>query len=363
MVESGLVTKAAVSNKFEVPDHLGGLVFRFIPCGRPTSSGSEIPCGRSSLQQPAGRSLVRWSGSRLARHADREAYVSSPPYPFQQGSHSLLRRLAAHAPAYDKKRKKTQILTSAKNSSVLLLTLQEILQMLRQDLQTLRSRLISCSTATRVKFDNASRSRHREGGHTHHAAWHTLHNIIYGAANKMDDYLERLAKLDRCPVTVLHGTDDEVLPLDCSYAFKSKVPTAQLKVIENKDHLTIVIGRQKTFARELGRRGKGKGDGERGKGKGEGDGERGGRREGEGGKEKGKGRETGKGEGDGKGKVGRRRGSRRGMAVGGPTGLPPGRPLRPGPGPGALSGRLVGPGPGPGPDFLGPNPARPDAHP
>ncbi|XP_031496575.1 probable lysophospholipase BODYGUARD 1 [Nymphaea colorata] len=87
--------------------------------------------------------------------------------------------------------------------------------------------------------------------HTHHAAWHTLHNIIYGAANKMDGYLERLAKLDRCPVTVLHGTDDEVLPLDCSYAFKSKVPTAQLKVIENKDHLTIVIGRQKAFAREL----------------------------------------------------------------------------------------------------------------
>ncbi|CAN6466378.1 unnamed protein product [Victoria cruziana] len=87
--------------------------------------------------------------------------------------------------------------------------------------------------------------------HTHHAAWHTLHNIICGAANKMDGYLEQLAKLDLCPVTVLHGTDDEVLPLDCSYAFKSKVPKAELKVIENKDHLTIVIGRQKSFAREL----------------------------------------------------------------------------------------------------------------
>ncbi|KAF3795014.1 hypothetical protein EJ110_NYTH06275 [Nymphaea thermarum] len=181
-----------------------------------------------------------------------------------------------------------------------------------------------------------------EGGHTHHAAWHTLHNIIYGAANKMDGYLERLAKLDRCPVTVLHGTDDEVLPLDCSYAFKSKVPTAQLKVIENKDHLTIVIGRQKTFARELGRRGKGKGDGERGKGKGEGDGERGGRREGEGGKEK------GKPEGDG-----RRR------AAAGPASPARARP-------GCTVGPPVGPGPGfsqpkPGPYRAGP--ARPDAHP
>ncbi|KAF3793045.1 hypothetical protein EJ110_NYTH02434 [Nymphaea thermarum] len=181
-----------------------------------------------------------------------------------------------------------------------------------------------------------------EGGHTHHTAWHTLHNIIYGAANKMDGYLERLAKLDRCPVTVLHGTDDEVLPLDCSYAFKSKVPTAQLKVIENKDHLTIIIGRQKAFARELGRRGKGKGDGERrgrregegGRGKGretgrgrwEGEGES--RRESEGGKQKGKGEAEGSWEGEGRSRreSGRRRGSRRGMAVGGPTGPARARP-------------------------------------
>ncbi|CAN6454097.1 unnamed protein product [Victoria cruziana] len=87
--------------------------------------------------------------------------------------------------------------------------------------------------------------------HTHHAIWHTLHNIICGTANKMDGYVEQLAKLDLCPIMVLHGTGGEVLLVDCSYAFKSKVPKAELKVIENKDHLTIAIGRQKSFAREL----------------------------------------------------------------------------------------------------------------
>ncbi|XP_031494065.1 probable lysophospholipase BODYGUARD 1 [Nymphaea colorata] len=86
--------------------------------------------------------------------------------------------------------------------------------------------------------------------HTHHGAWHTLHNIICGTASKMDDYLEQVARLS-CQVTVLHGADDELLPVDCSFAVRSKIPRARVKVIEKKDHLTIVVGRQKAFAREL----------------------------------------------------------------------------------------------------------------
>lgn len=86
--------------------------------------------------------------------------------------------------------------------------------------------------------------------HTHHGAWHTLHNIICGTASKMDEYLEQVAGLS-CQVTVLHGADDELLPVDCSYAVRSKITRARVKVIEKKDHLTIVVGRQKAFAREL----------------------------------------------------------------------------------------------------------------
>ncbi|XP_058104963.1 probable lysophospholipase BODYGUARD 3 [Magnolia sinica] len=87
--------------------------------------------------------------------------------------------------------------------------------------------------------------------HTHNAAWHTLHNIICGSASKMDGYLDAVDDMINCVVTVFHGSDDELLPLECSYAVRSKIPRANIKVIEKKDHITIVVGRQKAFAREL----------------------------------------------------------------------------------------------------------------
>ena len=87
--------------------------------------------------------------------------------------------------------------------------------------------------------------------HTHNAAWHTLHNIICGTAGKMEGYLDVVKNRLKCAVTVIHGRDDEVIPVECSYNVQSRVPRAQVKVVENKDHITIVVGRQKAFAREL----------------------------------------------------------------------------------------------------------------
>ncbi|KAL3499097.1 hypothetical protein ACH5RR_041829 [Cinchona calisaya] len=87
--------------------------------------------------------------------------------------------------------------------------------------------------------------------HTHNAAWHTLHNIICGTAGKIEKYLDVVKNRLKCTVTVFHGRDDEVIPVECSYNIQSRVPRARVKVIENKDHITIVVGRQKAFAREL----------------------------------------------------------------------------------------------------------------
>lgn len=87
--------------------------------------------------------------------------------------------------------------------------------------------------------------------HTHNAAWHTLHNIICGTASKLDGYLEAVHHHLKCDVHIFHGKDDELIPVECSYNVQSKVPRAKVKVVENKDHITIVVGRQKTFAREL----------------------------------------------------------------------------------------------------------------
>lgn len=87
--------------------------------------------------------------------------------------------------------------------------------------------------------------------HTHNAAWHTLHNIICGTAGKMEGYLKTVQNQLSCSVNVFHGQDDELIPVECSSNVKTKVPRANVKVVEKKDHITIVVGRQEAFAREL----------------------------------------------------------------------------------------------------------------
>lgn len=87
--------------------------------------------------------------------------------------------------------------------------------------------------------------------HTHIASWHTLHNIICGSAGKIDKWLEIVRDQLTCGVTIYHGGDDELLPVGCSYAVQSKIPRASVKVIDGKDHVTIVVQRQRELAREL----------------------------------------------------------------------------------------------------------------
>ncbi|CAD5328890.1 unnamed protein product [Arabidopsis thaliana] len=87
--------------------------------------------------------------------------------------------------------------------------------------------------------------------HTHNAAWHTLHNIICGTGSKLDTYLDIVRDKLKCNVTIFHGGDDELIPVECSYNVKQRIPRARVKVIEHKDHITMVVGRQDEFAREL----------------------------------------------------------------------------------------------------------------
>ncbi|KAF8117826.1 hypothetical protein N665_0008s0168 [Sinapis alba] len=87
--------------------------------------------------------------------------------------------------------------------------------------------------------------------HTHNAAWHTLHNIICGTGSKLDTYLDVVRDKLKCNVTIFHGENDELIPIECSYNVKQRIPRARVEVIEKKDHITMVVGRQDEFAREL----------------------------------------------------------------------------------------------------------------
>ncbi|XP_051145013.1 probable lysophospholipase BODYGUARD 1 [Andrographis paniculata] len=87
--------------------------------------------------------------------------------------------------------------------------------------------------------------------HTHNSAWHTLHNVICGTAGKIEGYLDKIKNRLKCDITIFHGKNDELIPVECSHSLKARIPRANLKVVEKKDHITIVVGRQKAFAREL----------------------------------------------------------------------------------------------------------------
>ncbi|PKI64366.1 hypothetical protein CRG98_015226 [Punica granatum] len=87
--------------------------------------------------------------------------------------------------------------------------------------------------------------------HTHNAAWHTLHNIICGTAGKMDGYLSTVNNSMECDVNIFHGEYDELIPVECSYNVQRKIRRARVRVIEKEDHITIVVGREKAFVKEL----------------------------------------------------------------------------------------------------------------
>ncbi|XP_019186871.1 PREDICTED: probable lysophospholipase BODYGUARD 4 [Ipomoea nil] len=87
--------------------------------------------------------------------------------------------------------------------------------------------------------------------HTHHSAWHSMHNVICGGAKVMDEYLETL-RICGVKMKVIQGSKDQVVPLECSSNMKMKVgDNAEVKVIANADHSSVVVGREEEFTRDL----------------------------------------------------------------------------------------------------------------
>ncbi|KAF8041271.1 hypothetical protein BT93_A0014 [Corymbia citriodora subsp. variegata] len=86
--------------------------------------------------------------------------------------------------------------------------------------------------------------------HTHHSAWHTMHNVICGGAKFMDDYLEGLRK-SRARIVINHGDHDQVVPLECSNNIKMKIPHVEIDIIPNVDHTRVILGREQAFTRKL----------------------------------------------------------------------------------------------------------------
>ncbi|KAK9715874.1 hypothetical protein RND81_06G195700 [Saponaria officinalis] len=86
--------------------------------------------------------------------------------------------------------------------------------------------------------------------HTHHSAWHTMHNVICGGAKYLDGYFEILSE-NRVKMTVIQGDSDQVVPLECSFNIKMKVRDADVMILPKKDHITVVIHQTRDFTQIL----------------------------------------------------------------------------------------------------------------
>ncbi|KZV16475.1 hypothetical protein F511_10087 [Dorcoceras hygrometricum] len=86
--------------------------------------------------------------------------------------------------------------------------------------------------------------------HTHHSAWHTMHNVVCGGAKHLDGYLEVLTAA-RVKIRVVQGTRDRVVPVECSLNMKIKAPHVELEIVPNADHVSVIFGREKDFVRSL----------------------------------------------------------------------------------------------------------------
>ncbi|TVU37194.1 hypothetical protein EJB05_10497 [Eragrostis curvula] len=86
--------------------------------------------------------------------------------------------------------------------------------------------------------------------HTHHSAWHTMHNVICGGARLQDRNLEAVQAAG-IPVQLIHGVKDQVVPVECSNHLKAKLPRAEVSLVPGCDHATVVLGREKGFAHKL----------------------------------------------------------------------------------------------------------------
>lgn len=66
----------------------------------------------------------------------------------------------------------------------------------------------------------------------------------------MDSYLKILTK-GGVRINIIHGDKDEVVPVECCSNFKLKAPNAEINIIPNADHRTVLFGREKEFAHSL----------------------------------------------------------------------------------------------------------------
>ncbi|AED92468.1 alpha/beta-Hydrolases superfamily protein [Arabidopsis thaliana] len=86
--------------------------------------------------------------------------------------------------------------------------------------------------------------------HTHHSAWHSMHNVICGGSKVADEHLETLIK-SGVKIHLMQGDCDQIVPSHCSGNMKRTFPAVEVDIITGADHDSMISGRGEEFAEKL----------------------------------------------------------------------------------------------------------------
>ncbi|CAH2072493.1 unnamed protein product [Thlaspi arvense] len=86
--------------------------------------------------------------------------------------------------------------------------------------------------------------------HTHHSAWHSMHNVICGASKFADEYLETLVN-SGVRIHLIQGDLDKIVPSHCSGDMKSNFPAVEVDIVAGADHESVISERREEFAENL----------------------------------------------------------------------------------------------------------------
>ncbi|KAF3565427.1 hypothetical protein DY000_02018718 [Brassica cretica] len=86
--------------------------------------------------------------------------------------------------------------------------------------------------------------------HTHHSAWHCMHNVICGGSKFADKHLETLVN-SGVKIHLMQGDRDEMVPLHCSGDMKRSFPAVEVEIVVGADHESVIGGRREEFVEKL----------------------------------------------------------------------------------------------------------------
>lgn len=86
--------------------------------------------------------------------------------------------------------------------------------------------------------------------HTHHSAWHSMHNVICGGSKVADEHLETLIN-SGVKIHLIQGDSDTIVPSHCSRNMKRNHPAVEVDIVTGADHDSMISGRREEFAVKL----------------------------------------------------------------------------------------------------------------